>query len=187
MHWIFALLDLQFTTYLDRFDFICQSIRARIFNGTTTESYFSLYVLTIFNISNLPIVQNSIHYKRFSIILNYILNYTVYRVESNPNCNKRTRQATTVYFYDIFQIELDEWSGEYEQIPIFPMDRKKQFARRDYSRRLFSLDELRGCFPTAGATGEGALQRVLKGLAEVAVEIRVDKRVQGAVKVTYPE
>lgn len=74
-----------------------------------------------------------------------------------------------------------------EQIPIFPMDRKKQFARRDYSRGFFSLDELRRCFPTTGATGEGALQRVLKGLAEVAVEVRVNKRVQGAVEVTYPE
>lgn len=54
-------------------------------------------------------------------------------------------------------------------------------------RGFFSLDELRRCFPTTGATGEGALQRVLKGLAEVAVEVRVNKRVQGAVEVTYPE
>ena len=62
-------------------------------------------------------------------------------------------------------------------------------ARSSFSlEALFlPLDKLRRRFPAARATRERAHQRVLEGLAEIAVEVRVDERVQGAVEVTYPE
>lgn len=71
---------------------------------------------------------------------------------------------------------------------VCPVDRKKQLLARGAITALFSpLDELRRCFPAARAARERAHQRVLEGLAKVAIEVRVDERVQGAVEVTYPE
>lgn len=60
-------------------------------------------------------------------------------------------------------------------------------VRCDYSQRLLLLDKLWWCFPAICATGQGALQGVFEGLAEIAIEVRVDQGIEGAVEVTYPE
>lgn len=55
------------------------------------------------------------------------------------------------------------------------------------SGNFVTLHKLRGRLPATGTTGKSALQRILEGVAEVAVEVRIDERVQSTVEVTYPE
>lgn len=62
-------------------------------------------------------------------------------------------------------------------IPIPSAWTSRDSARCDCSRGFLSLDELRRCLPAAGAAGQSALQCVLEGLAEIAVEVRVDQGV----------
>jgi len=45
------------------------------------------------------------------------------------------------------------------------------------SGNFVALHKLRWCLTTIGATGQGTLQRVLEGVAKVAVEVRVDERI----------
>lgn len=54
-------------------------------------------------------------------------------------------------------------------------------------RNCVELHELRRCLPAAGAARQGALQRILEGVAEVTIEVRIDEWIQGTVEVTYPE
>jgi len=53
--------------------------------------------------------------------------------------------------------------------------------------RLAALDELRRRRPATGAARQGALQSVFEGIAEIAIKVRVDDRIQGAVEITYPK
>ena len=59
--------------------------------------------------------------------------------------------------------------------------------RCKFCRRFHSLDELGGCFPATFTAGESALERVFEGLAEVAIKVCVNQRIQGAVEVPYPK